>query len=130
MVGLVNVPLILVCVNADAPPVTPPVTTGADQLNVVPTGIIPLVPSVGVIVNSTPLHATVVIAVTDALGLSVTVNWNGAPLPHAAVFGVTVYVALCTLFVGLNNTPLILVVGVRLEAPPVIPPVTIGADQV
>jgi len=90
LVGLVKVPLILVCVNAAAPPVRPPVTTGADQLNVVPTGITPLVPSVGVAVNNIPLHVTPVIALTEAPGLIVTVNWNDDPLPHAAVLGVTV----------------------------------------
>ena len=88
--GLFKVPLILVCVNAAAPPVIPPVTTGTDQLYVVPAGITPLVTSVGVTVNNTPLHVTPVIAVTAALGLIVTVNWNDAPLPHDAVFGITV----------------------------------------
>ena len=88
--GLFNVPLILVCVNADAPPVIPPVISGADQLYVVPAGITPLVTSVGVTMNNTPLHVIPVIAVTAAFGLIVTVNWNDAPLPHEAVFGVTV----------------------------------------
>jgi hypothetical protein len=88
--GLFSVPLILVCVNAPAPPVIPPVISGAGQLYVVPAGITPLVTSVGVTVNNTPLHVTAVIAVTAAFGLIVTVNWNDAPLPQKAVLGVTV----------------------------------------
>ena len=87
--GLVKVPLILVCVNAAAPPVIPPVMIGVGQLYVVPFGITPLVTSVGVILNNTPLQAIPVIGVTDAVGLSVTVNWNDAPA-HPLDIGVTV----------------------------------------
>jgi hypothetical protein len=39
-VGLVSVPVMILVPLADAPPVTPPVTTGNDQLYVVPTGTI------------------------------------------------------------------------------------------
>ena len=87
---MVNVPNSPFCVLPIAPPVIPPVTIGAAQLYVVPAGITPLVPSVGVTLKNTPLQAVAVIAVTAAFGLIVTVNWNADPLPHAAVFGVTV----------------------------------------
>ena len=49
-----------------------------------------MVTSVGVMVKLIPPHAAPVIALTVAFALIVTVNWNDDPLPHAAVFGVTV----------------------------------------
>ena len=128
MVGLVRLPLILVCVNAAAPPVTPPVTIGVDQLYVVPAGITPLVTFVGVNTNATPVHAVPVIAVTAASGLIVTVNWNDAPVPQATVLGVIVYVALCTVLVELNKVAVILDAPAP-DAPPLTPVVVIGADQ-
>ena len=128
LVGLVRLPLILVCVNAAAPPVTPPVTIGADQLYVVPAGITPLVTFVGVNTNATPVQAVPVIAVTAASGLIVTVNWNVAPLPHATVFGVIVYVANCTVLVELNKVAVILDAP-DPDTPPLTPVVVIGADQ-
>ena len=127
--GLVRVPNNPFCVVPNAPPVIPPVTIGATQLYVVPAGITPLVTSVGVTLKNTPLQLTAVIAVTDAFGLTVTVNWNADPLPHAAVFGVTVYVALCAVLVGLVNVPNKPFCAVA-DKPPVIPPVTIGTVQV
>jgi hypothetical protein len=89
LVGLNKVPLILVCVNAPAPPVIPPVISGADQLYVVPAGTIPLVRLVGVAVNNIPSHTTLVIALIAAIGLTVKVNWNDAPA-QPLVIGVTV----------------------------------------
>ena len=71
------------------PPVKP-VPVGANQVYVVPAGTIPLLPFTGEVLNTTPPHATSDIGVMLARGLIVTVNWNDAPLPHAAVFGVTV----------------------------------------
>ena len=88
MVGLVNVPLILVALVPVTPPVIPPNTLGADQLYKVPTGTIPLVPFVGVTVNVTPLHVTVLIAVITAVGFNVTVNVKAALAPHV-VLGIT-----------------------------------------
>ena len=78
--------------NCDTPPVNP-VPVGADHVYIVPDGITPFTPSVGVILNVPPLQTEVVIAVTVAKGLIVTVNVNCAPvqLPDN---GVTVYVAV------------------------------------
>ena len=66
----------------------------------------------------------------EGLGLTVTVTVNVAP-GHGPVgeVGVTVYVAVCTVFVGFVNVPVILVAFVP-DAPPVIPPVTVGDDHV
>ena len=71
------------------PPVIPPVTTGADQLYVVPAGTTPFTPLVGVAVNNTPLHVTVVIAVITAAGFNVMVSENAAPVQLPDV-GVTI----------------------------------------
>ena len=67
-----------------------PVTVGALQLYKVPAGTIPFVPFVGVTVNNTPLQVTPVIAVTLAVGLTVTVTVNVVPTPQLTVVGVTV----------------------------------------
>jgi hypothetical protein len=113
-----------------APPVTPPVTTGAAQLYVVPAGTTPLVPSTGVTLKPDSLHAVAVIGVIVGLGLTVTVTVKSAPtqLPSTTdEVGVTVYVAVCTVFVGLVRVP---VMPVPLPAaPPVMPPVTTGTPQ-
>ena len=55
VVGLLSVPLIVLCADPDAPPVTPPVTAGALQLYVVPAGT----PD-GVTVKPLPLHTVAV----------------------------------------------------------------------
>ncbi len=125
--GLVKLPLINDAFVALNPPVIPPVTVGASQLYNVPAGTIPFVPSVGLTVNATPLQLTVVIAVTTAVGLTVTVTVNVAPvqLPDK---GVTMYVAVCAVFNGSVKLPLINDAFVALS-PPVIPPVTVGASQ-
>ena len=120
-------PVILDAPAPDTPPLTPVVVIGADQLYVVPNGTIPLIPLVGEARNATPLHVTVLIDVIFTRGLSVRVNWNDAPV-QPLVNGITVYVALCAVLVGLVRLPLILVC-VNAAAPPVTPPVTIGADQ-
>ena len=87
MVGLVNVPMIVDELVPDNPPVMPPVTIGVDQLYKVPDGIIPLVPSVGVMLKLDPLQITAVNALTVAFGFTVTVNANTAPvqLPDTGV---------------------------------------------
>jgi hypothetical protein len=105
----------------------PPVTVGALQLYVVPAGITPFTPSVGVALNCTPLHVVAVIAAIVAFGFTVTVIANAAPvqLPDN---GVTVYVAVCDTFVGLVNVPVTLAAPAPV-VPPVSPPVTIGALQ-
>ena len=89
MVGLIKVPVMFAAPDPVAPPLMPPVTTGADQLYVVPAGTIPLVPLVGVDVNNTPLHVTALIELITAFALTVTVNWNEPPT-QLPVVGVTV----------------------------------------
>jgi H+/Cl- antiporter ClcA len=80
-------------------------------------------------VPSVALHTVgfVEVAVKVIIGLTVTVTVNVLPeqLPDV---GVTVYVAVCAVFVGFVKVPLMLAAFVP-EAPPVIPPVTVGADQ-
>ena len=120
-------PLIFTAFVPVVPPVNPPVTTGALQLYKVPAGTTPFVPLVGVTVNNTPLQLTPVIAVTLATGLIVTVTAKLAPV-HVPDTGVTVYVALCWVFVGLTKVPLMFTAFVPI-APPVNPPVTTGAPQ-
>jgi hypothetical protein len=71
------------------PPVIPPVTTGADQLYVVPVGTNPFVTFVGVEVKVDPLQAEFVIEVIDGVGFTVTVNVNVVPEQVPEV-GVTV----------------------------------------
>ena len=90
LVGLDNVPVILTVPVPVPPPVIPPVTVGADQLYNVPAGTIPLVILVGVTVNVTPVHVTVVIAVTAATGFNVIVTVNAVPTPQLTDVGVTI----------------------------------------
>ena len=70
-----------------APPVIPPVTEGAGQLYVVPTGTSPLVGLTGVTLKATPLHVLAVISVIAGLGLTVTTTSKSAPgqLPDVGV---------------------------------------------
>ena len=93
LVGFERVPLIFTNAFPDAPPVKPPVTTGAAQLYVVPVGTIPLAPFTGVEVNKLPLHIVFVILVTLGVGLTVTITVKVAPGQVPDV-GVTVYVAV------------------------------------
>ena len=77
---MVNVPVILLAPLPDAPPVIPPVTTGADHEYVVPDGTTPLVLFTGVELKATPLHAVLVMAVMAGFGFTVTVNVNVVPV--------------------------------------------------
>ncbi len=72
-VELVRVPVIPEPLPAD-PPVMPPVTEGIDQLYVVPTGTMPLVPFTGVEVKEIPLQTVEVILVIVGVGFTVTVT--------------------------------------------------------
>ena len=56
------------------------VPVGVDQLYVVPAGTVPFVPLDGVVLNIDPEHTVVLIAVTLACGLMVTVTLNTAPV--------------------------------------------------
>jgi hypothetical protein len=128
-VGFVNVPVRILVPLADAPPVTLPVTVGIDQLYVVPSGMI----VVGALfvsgcVNVPPLHIVSLCAGTTGVALTVTVYVNTAPAHPVGDNGVITYVAVCTVLVGLVNVPVIILCAVA-DAPPVIPPVTVGDDQ-
>ena len=86
LVGLTSVWLIDAPV-AVTPPVTPPVTIGADQLYAVPDGTIPLVPFTGVTLNTVPVVTVVLISVIVATGLifAVTVNAEPVQVPDCGV---------------------------------------------
>ena len=127
-VVFVNVPLIVFTALPCAAPPVKPVPVGAVQVYKVPVGTTPFTPSVGVALNNTPLHVVVLIGVMIPIGLIVTTTVNGAFTPHNTVVGVTVYVAVCALLVGLFKVPVILIAPLPL-VPPVSPPVTLGALQ-
>jgi hypothetical protein len=79
-------------------------------------------------VNCTPLHTTLLIALTSGVGFNVTITVNTAPvqLPDN---GVTLYVTVWVVFVRLLNNPNT-VVGLPVTvAPPVTVPVNVGAFQ-
>jgi hypothetical protein len=128
-VGLVSVPVIMLVLLADAPPVTPPVTVGDDQLYVVPTGTIVVGALFTIVcINVVPLQTVSLCAGITGFGLTVTVNVNTSPAHPVGDNGVITYVAVCTVFVGLVNIPVIMICAVA-DAPPIIPPVTVGDDQ-
>jgi hypothetical protein len=91
---LLNEPnTVVILLVADAPPVTVPVNPGSLHEYLVNSGTIPFVGFVGVTTNGTPLHVTVVIAVTSGVGFNVTITVNAAPvqLPDN---GTTLYVTV------------------------------------
>jgi hypothetical protein len=129
-VRLRNKPNIVVTLLvADAPPCTVPVNVGTLQLYKLLIGTIPLVTFDGVTTNGTPLHVTVLIAVTSGVGFSVTVNVKFDPTQPAAVLGVTVYVTVCVSFVRFSRLPNIVVTLSVADAPPVTVPVNVGTLQ-
>ena len=77
---LAKVPLMIDTPLAPDPPVKLTLIVGDDQLYVVPAGTIPFVMFVGVTVNVTPLHVIVLMAVITAVGLTLTVTVNAAPV--------------------------------------------------
>ncbi len=93
-----------------------------------PAGTIVLPPLVGVTEKavSEQIAAGVTLAIT---GFGFTLITTVKAVPEQLLkTGVIVYVAVCTVLVGLINVPPIVVRLVPL-APPVIPPVTTGALQ-
>lgn len=80
----------------------------------------------GVTENPASLHTAEVMTDIAGLGFTVTRIVKSTPeqLPEV---GVTVYIAVCAVFVGLISVPLIF--GPLPAAPPVRPPVTVGADH-
>jgi hypothetical protein len=87
----------------------------------------PLAPFAGVTVNADALHDVATIGVIAGVGFTVTVTVNAVPV-QPPDNGVTVYVAVCAVFVGLLSVPLILAAAAP-AAPPVSPPVTTGTGQ-
>jgi hypothetical protein len=126
---LLNEPnTVVILLVADAPPVTVPVNPGSSHVYLVNSGTIPFVGFVGVTTNGTPLHVTVVIAVTSGVGFNVTITVNAAPvqLPDN---GTTLYVTVCVVFVRLLNNPNTVVGLFVADAPPVTVPVNVGTLQ-
>ena len=82
------------------------------------------VPSVGAILKTSPLQIVTILFAMTGFGLTVVVTVNVAPL-HNPLVGVTVYVAVCGILVGLVSVPLTFDCAVAV-APPVKPPVTTG----
>jgi hypothetical protein len=104
-----NLPVIMVGLSvADAPPVIVPDTDGGSQLYTIFPGTIPFVSFVGVTTNVMPLHTVVLIATTSGVGFTNTVTVNIAPV-QLPDFGVTLYVAVLSVFVRFNNVPVIIV---------------------
>jgi hypothetical protein len=120
--------IVVILFVADAPPVTVPVNPGSSHVYLVAIGTIPLAPLFGVTTNGTPLHVTVVIAVTSGVGFNVTITVNAAPvqLPDN---GVTLYVTVWVVFVRLLNNPNTVVGLFVADAPPVTVPVNVGTLQ-
>jgi hypothetical protein len=88
----------------------------------------PLVTFTGDTVNCTPLHTTLLIALTSGVGFNVTITVNTAPvqLPDN---GVTLYVTVCVVFVRLLNVPNTVARLFVADAPPVTVPVNVGTLQ-
>ena len=116
--------------EAEAPPVTVPENVGAFQLNVLPSGIMPLVLFVGVTIKVTPLHVTVVIELISAVGGNVMVTVKLAPTQPDGVLGVTINVAVWVVFVRLFSKPDTIVTLLVADDPPVTVPENVGTVQV
>jgi hypothetical protein len=97
---------------------------GALQLYVVPEGIVP----VNETVNPTPEQVVRFTLLITAVGNTCTVTVNPGEVQPPVTFGVTKYVAVCILLVVFDKVPAT-EPDVVLSAPPVIPPVTVGAFQ-
>ncbi len=94
--------------------------------------MVPFTPSRGVNEKLPPVQIAADMADIKGLGYTVTVTVNDGPTqpPRAAgAVGVTVYVAVWATFMLLTRVPLMLEGVPLLAAPPVMPPVTVGAAQ-
>jgi hypothetical protein len=78
-------------------------------------------------VNDEPVQIDLVMLLIVGLGLTVTIRVKVEPAQVPEV-GVTVYVAVWAVLVGLVKVPVMLAAP-DPAAPPVSPPVTVGADQ-
>jgi hypothetical protein len=97
---------------------------GALQLYVVPEGIVPVNDAVKPIAEQVVRFTLLITAV----GNTCTVTVNPAEVHPLGTFGVTKYVAVCKVLVVLDKVP-VTDPAVVPGAPPVIPPVTVGAFQ-
>ena len=109
------------------PPVIQPVTAGAAHEYIVPAGTIPSVISTGDAVKLPALQIVAAILLTAGFGFTKTVTVKVVPV-QLPVTGVTVYVAVWNVLVGLTRVPLMFA-ATAPAAPPVIPPVMEGAAQ-
>jgi hypothetical protein len=117
-----NVPVIIVAtLSADTPPVIVPEYVGTVQLYTTSCGTMPFVIFVGVTVNVIPLHVIVLIGTTSGVGFTNTVTVNIAPV-QLPDLGVTLYVAVLSVFVRLRKVPVIMVATLSADTPPVIVP--------
>lgn len=83
-------------------------------------------PLLGVTENEVPEQIAVGVTLAiDGFGFTVTVTVKGEPI-QPLVLGVTVYVAVWEISVGLISVPVIEAWALAV-VPPVIPPVTVGA---
>jgi hypothetical protein len=86
-------------------------------------GTISLPLLLGVIVNAAPLHIVAVLFAITGRGLMVATTVNVGPL-QVPLLGVTVYVAVCAMFVVLVSVPAILDCPVALMPPDKLPVTT------
>ena len=123
----VKFPVILFTAVVWETPPENPVPVGVVQVYVVPEGTVPFAPWVGETLNATPLQIVEVIALILAIGLIVTVTVKVFPV-FPPFTGVTVYVAVWVVLVGLIKVPEIFV-ALLPEVPPVTAPVTEGVPH-
>ena len=103
LVRFSKLPVIIVGLSvAESPPVIVPDTLGINQLYTVLPGTMPLPGFVGVTTKVTPLHTVVLIGVTSGVGFTYTVTVNIAPTQFPD-FGITLYVAVLTVFVRFSK---------------------------
>ena len=127
MVVFTKVPNILLTVPACVKPPVKPIPVGALQVYTVPAGTMPFTPSVGVILNPTPLQVVTVIGLIEALGFKYIVTENTVPV-QLPTTGVTKYVAVTIELVVELNVPVILLIPELWVNPPV-KPNPVGAFQ-
>lgn len=88
-VELISVPLMFAELLPEAPPEIPPLIVGAGQLYEISAGIIPSVPSTGIVVKVPSLHIAAVRLFTAGIGFTVIVTVKSEPV-HGPDTGVTV----------------------------------------
>ena len=76
---MVRVPLTVNALVPAAPPVIPPVTTGAGHVYVVPAGTMPSVRFTGAVIKLPELQISAIKLLTTGIGFTVTITVNVAP---------------------------------------------------